>query len=122
MKALEGTGTSPADAAERGAHAEGQQLEVAHVEAHGLWRRSVPRTAIQARPMRETSIRWLTNMLTSTRHQEQVVIQHHRGDLEAADAQRLAQVEPEQVTESIWFRPWAVGDVEGWSRLLRNTG
>ena len=73
------------DAAEGGAHAEGQQLHVAGVDAHGLGGDLVLADRHPgAADARESRSRWQIDHADHHQRQEQVVVERDRRELEAA--------------------------------------
>ena len=112
-KALEGGKHGARDAPEGGAHAEGQQLHVAGVDAHGLGGNLVFADghpgAAYARELQAVA----DHHAEQHQGQEQVVVQRDRGHAECAQVQILAQVQAEELdgvdlVESLG----AVGDVD----------
>jgi hypothetical protein len=99
-------------AAERGAHAKGQQLHVAGVDAHGLGGDFVFADghpgAADARVLQAVA----DHDAEHHQHQEQVVVQRPI-ELEARTAEPLAQVEPEELDRvDLVHALGAVGDVD----------
>ncbi len=111
-KALEGSEHHPRDAAERSAHAEGQQLHVARVDAHGLGGDLV---FADGHPG-AADARILQAVADQHRQQhqgeEQVVVHRHRVDVVAEQLVALAQVQAEDADRiDLTYPLRTVGDV-----------
>jgi len=84
---------------------EGEQLQVARVDAHGLGGDLVLADRHPGAPMRENSSRWQMTTLNHTSSRKQVVVERDRRQVEAEDVEFLAPGRAEELSESIWPMP-----------------